>query len=54
MTQFAFRLEVDLVRRIEAHVTRLREGTPGVNVTRADALRALLLDALKLAEKKTK
>jgi len=43
---FAFRLPADLVARVDAYAGRLREQTPWANVTRADAVRALLTQAL--------
>jgi len=48
--QLAVRLPVTLIERIERHAARLKRATPGVNVTRTDALRALLLDAVSYAE----
>ncbi len=45
--QIAVRLPESLLRRVDRHVKRLREETPEwVTVTRADAVRALLLEAL--------
>ena len=49
-TQLAIRFPTALVERVEAHVTRMRRASPGVNVTRADAIRALVIDALDLAD----
>lgn len=49
--QLALRLPVELVARIEQHAARLRTATPGVRVTRADAARALLLEAVGEAER---
>jgi hypothetical protein len=48
--QLAIRLPAVLIERIDAHARRLRESTPGVNVTRADAHRALLLAAVERVE----
>jgi len=48
--QLAIRLPVALVERIERHAVRLEHARPGVNVTRTEALRALLIDALNAAE----
>lgn len=48
--QIAVRLPVDLLDRLEAHASRMKAGAPGVGVTRADAIRALLLDALDRVE----
>ena len=50
--QTAFRLEPELVARLDAHAERLTRAStvPGKTYTRADALRALLLPALDAAE----
>ena len=49
--QIAVRLPERLLRRVDAHAERLREETPEwVVVTRADAVRALLLEALPSTE----
>jgi hypothetical protein len=52
MRQIAIRLPVPVMDRLEAHARRLRDRNPGVSVTRADAIRALLLDALDTIETK--
>ena len=45
--QIAVRLPETLLRRVDRHVKRLRDRTPlGISVTRADAVRALLIQAL--------
>ena len=45
--QIAVRLPETLLRRVDRHVERLRDRTPlGISVTRADAVRALLIQAL--------
>ena len=45
--QIAIRLPEGLLRRLDRHVERLRGQVPqGVGVSRADAARSLLLDAL--------
>ena len=45
--QVAVRLPESLLKRVDRHVVRLREQTPlGISVTRADAVRALLIQAL--------
>jgi hypothetical protein len=46
----AFRLEPELLARLDAHATRMTEATPGVTYTRADALRTLLIRALNDVE----
>lgn len=48
--QLAIRLPESLVERVEGHVARMRRASPGVDVRRADAIRALLFDALDRAE----
>lgn len=52
--QLAIRLPVEVIERIERHAARLKRATPGVGVTRTDALRSLLLDALDYAESQEK
>lgn len=42
----SIRLPVDLVRRLDEYADELRAVTPGVNVTRTDAARAILTRAL--------
>jgi hypothetical protein len=49
--QLAIRLPESLVERLEGHVTRMRAASPGVDIKRADAVRALLHDALDRAER---
>jgi hypothetical protein len=52
--QLAFRLPAVLVARVDAYVKRLNSATPGLDVTRTDAVRALLtqaLDALRVDAK---
>ena len=45
--QIAVRLPESLLKRVDRHVKRLRDRTPlGISVTRADAVRALLIQAL--------
>jgi hypothetical protein len=46
----AFRLSVDLMKRLDRHAERLRAEHPGLKVTRADALRLLLNEALDAKE----
>lgn len=48
--QLAIRLPAAIVARIERHAERLRQRFPGVSVTRTDAIRALLVDALDRAD----
>ncbi len=42
-TLVAFRFENELLRRIDAFAKHLEEQTPGVKLTRAEAVRVLLL-----------
>jgi hypothetical protein len=44
---YAFRLPADLVARVDEYARQLRPERPGSRVTRADALRALLIEALE-------
>jgi len=50
-TLVAFRLENELVKRIDAFAKRLEEETPGIRVARTDAVRAILLRGLLELEK---
>lgn len=45
-----FRLPADLLKRLDAHAKRLQRRNPGLRVTRADAVRQLLLSALEAEE----
>jgi len=45
----AFRLPPDLIARIDSYAARLRQEAPWSNATRADAVRALLAQALDAA-----
>ena len=53
-TQLAFRLPDSLVARVDAYAKRLNAVTPGLDVTRTDAVRALLTQALDSVEGKGK
>lgn len=48
----AFRLPPDLMKRLDRYAERLRTEQPGLRVTRADALRLLLNEALDGKEAK--
>lgn len=48
--QVAVRMTSELTERLDAHVERMREGQPGLEPSRADAIRTLLVHALELAE----
>jgi len=50
MKVIPFRLPVDLIKRLDKHAERMQAEQPGLQVTRADALRVLLTDALDRAE----
>lgn len=45
-----FRLPADLVKRLDRHALRLRQEHPGIEITRADAVRSLLVEALAAKE----
>jgi hypothetical protein len=47
MDTLAVRLPDDLVGQIDAYVARLQDDLPGLNITRADAIRQLLVSGLK-------
>lgn len=51
--QTALRLPVEMFRRIDAHVERMRTASPGVTITRTDAVRSLLHEALERRERST-
>ena len=46
----SIRLPIDLVRRLDRYADELRAVTPGVNVTRTDAARAILTRALNASK----
>jgi hypothetical protein len=48
--QAGFRLSTEMIERLDRHAERMRAATPGVNYTRADALRSLLADGLSRVE----
>src|SRR6266852_9609374 len=50
-TLVAFRLENELLKRIDGYAKRLEENTPGLKLARVDAVRVLLLRALEEVEK---
>lgn len=49
-TQLAIRLPNELLARVMKHMARMKRATPGVNVSRVDAIRSLLNTALDQAE----
>lgn len=54
MDTLAVRLPDDIVSRIDQYVADLRERFPGLNVSRADAVRQLLLAGLDVEDEKLK
>jgi hypothetical protein len=48
------RLPTDLIRRLDAYAEELRAITPGVSITRTDAARAILTNALVTPKKEKK
>jgi hypothetical protein len=54
MGLYAFRLPDDLMSRVDAYAKRLEAEQPGISVTRADAVRALLTRALDATGDKTR
>ena len=49
-TQVAFRLPDSLIARLDRHVERMSQENPGLDFTRADAVRSLLTRALDQIE----
>ena len=43
--QVNFRLEKEILERIDAHAARVNAAQPGLQISRTDALRVLLVDA---------
>ena len=52
MDTLAVRLPDDLVGQIDAYVAKLQADLPGLNITRADAIRQLLAAGLKAEQKR--
>jgi predicted transcriptional regulator len=50
MKVIPFRLPADLIKRLDKHAERMQAAQPGLQVTRADALRVLLTEALDREE----
>jgi hypothetical protein len=50
MAVLPFRLPKELVKRLDRHAARLNARTPGLRITRSDALRSLLTAALDREE----
>jgi hypothetical protein len=48
--QLNVRLANELLERVERHRARLEVSVPGLSITRVDAIRALLVEALDRAE----
>ena len=53
-TQVAFRLPDPLLARLDAHVKRMNAENPGLEFSRADAVRSLLTRSLDALETPTK
>ncbi len=49
-TLVAFRLDNELLKRIDAYAKRIEEQSPGIKLARADAVRAILLRGLEELE----
>ena len=52
--QVAFRLDEKLIKRVDAYAKRMGDVAPGVDFTRADAVRFLLTHALNDLETRKK
>ena len=52
MDTLAVRLPDDLVERVDKYVDLLREDLPGLSISRADAIRQLLMVGLREEEKR--
>ena len=53
-TQVAFRLPDPLIERLDKHVKRMNADNPGLEFSRADAVRSLLTRALDAVDAPTK
>lgn len=53
-TAYTIRFPDSMLRRLDAHVLRISREAPGRTVTRSDAIRELLADALERAERKAR
>jgi metal-responsive CopG/Arc/MetJ family transcriptional regulator len=51
-TPVMIRMPNELLERIDAHIKRMQEATPGVIVSRGDAIRSLMITTLDKAEKR--
>lgn len=49
--QVAFRLDEELLERVDAYAERMTQATPGIQFTRVDAVRYLLTHALDERDK---
>ena len=47
----AVRLDPALVAKLDAHVERMRRAAPGARMTRSDAMRQLLMEAVEARAK---
>jgi hypothetical protein len=50
-TLVAFRLDNELLKRVDAYAKRLEDQTPGIRLARTDAIRAILLRGLAELDK---
>ena len=51
-TQVAFRLSDGMIAKLDAYAAWMSDNTPGLSITRADAVRVLLTQALGAAKKR--
>ncbi len=51
---YTFRLQPSLIARLDAHAERLSAATPGLTISRTNALRIIVTSALDTAERKAK
>ena len=52
MDTLAVRLPDDLVERVDKYIDHLRDELPGLNISRADAIRQLLMVGLREEERR--
>jgi hypothetical protein len=52
--QVAIRIPVEFFTRIEAHLSRMRASSPGIDLKRSDAIRSLIAKGLALVERDAK
>jgi hypothetical protein len=49
--QVPVRLPDDIVKRLDKHIERMQQAEPGLEFTRADAVRTLVVRGLEIVEK---